>query len=537
MSAPFASLWPAWDARRVLAEDTDMLVVDKPAGVSTAPDAGRSDDAVSRLRAMLAAREGVAPERVYLAVHQRLERDTSGVLVLSRRKSANASLAVQFEKDAARRVYVAAVAGWPRGREGEAGARVAWRLLERVGDRALVELRPPRGGTAAVRAAVASVAGALGGAGAQAPAHRLLLHLHALTIEAPSTGRAVTFTAPIPRALTGWVRRADVLADDAALDEALHEAADRRYALAGDASTDAFRLANDAGDGVPGVTVDRYGDWALVQFYTPEATAARERVLDAVSRLGARGVYAKFRPRQANVLVDTRREDLAPARALRGEDAPGEFEVIEGGLRYRVRLGDGLSTGIFLDQRGNRRRVREASVGRSVLNLFAYTCPFTVAAAAGGAARTVSVDVSAGALAWGERNLAANGLAGPQHVFARSDVFGWLDGARARRDRFDLIILDPPSYSTTKEGSRFASASDYRSLAARVFPLIAPGGPLLACSNHRGIVRARLRRFLHEAARDAGRAVTQMRDLPDPEDFLPLPGHEVHLKSVLVTVG
>jgi 23S rRNA (cytosine1962-C5)-methyltransferase len=202
-----------------------------------------------------------------------------------------------------------------------------------------------------------------------------------------------------------------------------------------------------------------------------------------------------------------------------------------------VRLGDGLSTGIFLDQRANRRRVREMSAGLNVLNLFAYTCPFTVAAAAGGARSTTSVDVSAGALAWGAENLAENGLAGAAHRFATADVFGWLEGARARRDRFDLVILDPPSYSTTKDGSRFSSASDYRDLAALVLPLLAPGGRLLACSNHRGIVRAKLRRYLHEAARAAGCAVAQMRDLSDPTDFPPPPGHEVHLKSVLVTVG
>ena len=105
-----------------------------------------------------------------------------------------------------------------------------------------------------------------------------------------------------------------------------------------------------------------------------------------------------------------------------------------------------------------------------------------------------------------------------------------------RGEPFDLILLDPPSFATTKQ-SRFSASGDYVKLAALAFHALAPGGRLLACTNHRGIARSRFRRFLHEAARDSGREVVQMKDLPDPEDFPPEPGHEPHLKSVLVTVA
>ncbi len=97
------------------------------------------------------------------------------------------------------------------------------------------------------------------------------------------------------------------------------------------------------------------------------------------------------------------------------------------------------------------------------------------------------------------------------------------------------MILDPPSFATTKQ-TRFSAANDYRSLAALAMGVIAPGGRLLACTNHRGIVRAKLRRYLHEAAREAGRSVAQMKDLPDPVDFPPEPGREPAMKSVLVTL-
>src|SRR5206468_2036207 len=103
------------------------------------------------------------------------------------------------------------------------------------------------------------------------------------------------------------------------------------------------------------------------------------------------------------------------------------------------------------------------------------------------------------------------------------------------KEAFDFIVLDPPSFSTTKK-SRWSAASDYPELAAPCLRALAAGGKLLACTNHRGIPRVKLRRFLHEAARAAGRTMTQMKDLPDPSDFPPAPGEEPHLKSVLVTV-
>ncbi len=243
-----------------------------------------------------------------------------------------------------------------------------------------------------------------------------------------------------------------------------------------------------------------------------------------------------MRPKHASVIVDARREDFSPSAPVRGAAAPDEITVHELGLPYRVRLGDGLSTGVFLDQRENRRRVRDLSRGARVCNLFAYTGAFTVAAVSGGARSSVTVDVSAGAVAWARRNLDAVSADPAHHELVEADVLPWLARVGARGEPFDLILLDPPSFATTKQ-SRFSADGDYARLAALAFGALAPGGRLLACTNHRGIARARFRRFLHEAARDSAREVVQMKDLPDPEDFPPEPGHEPHLKSVLVTLA
>jgi 23S rRNA (cytosine1962-C5)-methyltransferase len=170
-----------------------------------------------------------------------------------------------------------------------------------------------------------------------------------------------------------------------------------------------------------------------------------------------------------------------------------------------------------------------------VLNLFAYTCGFTVAAAAGGARSTVSVDASKGALAWGRANLEENGLASPAHSFIDDDVFEWLKLAGKRGERFDLVVLDPPSYATTKT-SRFSASDDYADLVARVLALIAPGGRLLACTNHRATSVRQFRKRMHEASRLAARPAVQVKDLPAPTDFPAPLGSDPHLKTLMITV-
>ncbi len=549
-------LFAPWRDAWTLHDDGDVIVVDKPFGVSThAPDPARRDDVVSRLQRHLAARDGGRPEDVYLGVHQRLDRDTSGVLVFARAKAANKGLADAFEQRRASKTYVAVVTGRPPPNRGTfthdllpaddglmravppspRPPRAAQRAITRFeklashGDRHLLALSPETGRTHQLRVQCAAEGMPIAGDASYggAPALRLMLHARDLTLTHPTRGQRVTWSAPVPRALA---RFAEGLDDDTSLADRLRAAADRRLAIADDAGTTAFRLAHD-GDGVD-APVDLYGAFAVVNF---RGATIDDAMLDAVASLGVAGVYAKLRPKHASTVVDPRREDVAPAHALRGDDAPEEFEVTEGGCRYLVRLGDGLSTGIFLDQRENRRRLRELARGRSVLNLFAYTCPFTVAAAMGGAARTVSVDVSAAVIERGRANLRLNGFDGPEHVLVAADVFGWLEGARGRRDRFDLVVLDPPSYATTRT-SRFSAESDYRDLAKRVFGVVAPGGTLAAFTNHKGIPRMKLRRWLYEAAREAGTEVVKLRDLPPPADFPPAPGEEPHLKGLLATV-
>ena len=528
LPSPLAPLWPSWQTEWIRHQDADLLAIDKPAGMASQPDApGQRDDACSRLGAWLGEHEGAAAA---LGIVQRLDRLASGLVVYGRSKRATRTLGEAFNRGVPRS-YLCGLEGL--GRLDALGSRAGLRhrVLDRSGPRLLVEITTAHR-RHRIREQLAELGAPLGGdvANGGPPAPRLMLHLGALALSHPADGRPLALSSPPPGAFAAWLRAgADVTSDAPSLALGLRAAAGRRFALARQPDTDTFRLCHGAGDGVPGVTVDRYGDWLVAGLVEP-ATERRELVLDALASLGARGVYLKLPPRSARRLEPAQLGELAPPLPVRGEPAPALFEVREHGLRFGVSLGDGLSTGLFLDQRANRQRVRAAAHGRRVLNLFAYSGSFTVAAIAGRAAATVTVDVSRKALDRAASNIAALGAQPGDHRLERADAAEWLERAARRGERFDLVVLDPPSFATTKH-ARFAAAEDFGRLASSCLRCLAPGGQLLACTNHRGLRHGRLAEQLAGLAAALGCRVRRLEHLPAPVDFPPPPGEECHLKA------
>ncbi len=227
-------------------------------------------------------------------------------------------------------------------------------------------------------------------------------------------------------------------------------------------ATSVFRLANEEGDGLTGLSVDYYAGWVVASFSGDLGGSAENkgRVLDALAAFGFDGVYEKTRPKHASALSDSDREAMAPALPSRGGPAASPLAVMEEGVPFLVRLDAGLATGFYADQRKNRRRVRAHAAGRRVLNLFSYTCSFSVVAALGGASRTVSVDASASALERGRESFAHARIDLAAHDFVAMDARAFLERAQRKGDRFDLVILDPPSFGTAK-GGRFSIADGF----------------------------------------------------------------------------
>lgn len=223
--------------------------------------------------------------------------------------------------------------------------------------------------------------------------------------------------------------------------------------------------------------------WLVVQEYQAPAAIPEETVRKRRSEALAGLVVATEVPAD-HVHLRTRR------RVKRGEqytkrDERGVFHVVgEAGLRFRVNFEDYLDTGLFLDHRITRARLREVASGQRFLNLFAYTGTATVYAAAGGARSTTTVDLSATYLEWAQANLALNGFVGPQHRFERADVREWLLEAARRGERFDLIFCDPPTFSNSKrmEGV-FDVQRDHAALIEACMAVLAPGGRLIFSTN------------------------------------------------------
>ena len=317
------------------------------------------------------------------------------------------------------------------------------------------------------------------------------------------------------------------------LRDKLEAAWQRRAPLRDAPDTNAYRLLNRAADGFPELAVDRYDDVLVANVYSAGATLRPPaEALEALAeRVGARAVYVKYRPVQASVLDEDARGELAPSVPVLGQ-AVDRVVVRENGLHFEVRPAEGLSTGLFLDMREARAFVRANAAGQTVLNCFAYTCGFGVAALKGGAARALNLDVSRRHLDWGERNMRLNGFQPPRTDFLAGDVFDWLRRFAKRGQKFDVVIVDPPSYSTTRT-TRFSVERDAGRLAALAASVVQPGGTLIACTNHWELsltaFLAKLRSGL------AGFPAKIVRTVHEPAvDFPVAPGAQPYLKVVIV---
>jgi len=278
----------------------------------------------------------------------------------------------------------------------------------------------------------------------------------------------------------------------------LERAVARREPLFQDSGTTAFRLVNGAADGFPGFMVDRYAEVLVAHLYEGEKQQVPLEVLSRLARqAGAEAVYIKRRPKQASNVKSVQLETLAPGKPVWGREIP-EIQILENGLHYRIRPGDGLSTGLFLDMREGRQTIREMSRGKTVLNCFAYACGFALAGLRGDARRVLNLDLSRRYLDWGMENLRLNGMEPDPHDFVSGDVFDWLNRFGRRKETFNIVILDPPSYSTSK-GRRFSVEKDYEELLRLAVPATTSGGIILAAMNTHHISEERFLKQLRPA--------------------------------------
>jgi 23S rRNA (cytosine1962-C5)-methyltransferase len=293
----------------------------------------------------------------------------------------------------------------------------------------------------------------------------------------------------------------------------LARAAESRAALTSGEGPPGVRLVNAESDGLPGIIVDRYGEYLVVQFLTTGAEYWKAAVVEALSRLdGVGGIYERSD-------ADVREKEGLPklAGVLAGAEPPDLVEIREGSCRFLVDVKRGHKTGFYLDQRENRGMTAEYARGGVVLNCFSYSGGFGIAALAAGAVTATNVDSSAPALDLARRNAELNNIDESMLENVEGDAFTvmrrWRDEGRV----FDLVVLDPPKFADSKANLSRASRG-YKDINLLAFKLLGPGGILFtfSCS---GLMSPELfQKIVSDAALDAGCEAQIIRRLGQASD-------------------
>jgi 23S rRNA (cytosine1962-C5)-methyltransferase len=535
----------------VIFEDEHLLVANKPAGLNThAPDPYAGEGLYDWLRH----RE---PRWARIGIVQRLDKETSGVIVFPKTPEAKRSLTDQFTRHTTGKKYllvtdrplrqatVTAVSELVR-----TGDRYASRPLRSGGERAetrftvlgpitpeevrqndkrtcqLIQAEPVTGRTHQIRVHAQEhgfpILGDVLYGGTSAA--RVFLHAAELSLRHPVTDEPLMFTAK-PQ-----------FADEPRLR--------LRHTLIDPSETDAFRLIHGSADGRPGWYVDRLGEFLLSQSERP-LDAEQEAVLKG---LPCRGAYHKLLARE----LRGRASAEASPQHVTGEASPERFNVRENGVSFELSFQEGYSVGLFLDQRDNRRRLLTGHVAADIplyesqisdrkseirlLNLFAYTCGFSVCAAKAGV-HTTSIDLARKSVEWGKRNFAINGLDPAGHDFIYGDAFDWLRRLGKKGRSFDIILLDPPTFSRSKEHGTFQVEKDLGRLVAAALPLLTKNGALFASCNTADWPPPAFLAAIEKACATAGRRIVQQHYVPQPPDF-PISREEpAYLKTVWLRIA
>lgn len=275
--------------------------------------------------------------------------------------------------------------------------------------------------------------------------------------------------------------------------------------------TNAMRLINGQGDGLPGIALDRFHRHFLIQTYSCRPAVDPSLLAETIqSHFPADFIILKNRTLPADQCAKLTKVHLAKTGS--------QTEVLEHGLRFSVDLNDAVNPGLFLDMRSNRLRVAQRAKGRKVLNTFAYTCAFGAYAYYLGACTVVNVDISRKYLDWGKKNYALNGLPVKAEEFVTADCAAYLRGAAKWKNTFDVIILDPPSFARHR-GHVFTVKTQLPRLISASLRVLNPGGTLFVSANHSEISPAHLERWLRQAALSTSRDLERTEPLGQGRDF------------------
>ena len=303
----------------------------------------------------------------------------------------------------------------------------------------------------------------------------------------------------------------------------LQAAIDRRKPLR--RYTNALRLVNGLGDGLAGLVLEQYSRHFAAHIFQKKWFSEEKALAGFVkARFDARYMIVKDRTEPVSS-----GPEAIEARVLIENDA-SDTTVLENGLKFSVDLNDAVNSGLFLDMRHNRKVVSRLAKGRKVLNCFAYTCSFGVYCLSGGSSSVVNVDISRKSLSRGRLNYELNRLSYAQNEFIRADANHYLKRVLAKDNRFDLIVLDPPSFSRY-DGKTFSVKKDLAQLIALAIKALNPGGFLFVSTNFSELSYDNLEDMLRAAA--IPRRIKTITRMGQDEDF---PGSGLTRESYLAAL-
>ncbi len=315
-----------------------------------------------------------------------------------------------------------------------------------------------------------------------------------------------------------------------ALERRIAEAISLREKMFDRVHTNCYRLINAEGDGLPGLIVDIYDEFAVIQVNTHGMERLKPFIVkQLIAKLKLRGIYERSHS------AARRHEGLSDAQGALLGDCPKDLLVKENGLSFLVSIEEGQKTGFFLDQREMRQLIARLSKNKRVLNCFSYTGGFSLFALKGGATHVTSVDSSEEACRYALENTQLNHIPLAQHEVVHDDVFDYLKNCPTH---FDLVILDPPAFAKKRQDINDACRG-YKEINRRVFQLLPPDSYLITCSCSHFIDENLFQQLVFQAAIEAGReAAICCRHIQAPDHPVSLfhPEGE-YLKSLVLHVN
>ncbi|MGY1464233.1 class I SAM-dependent rRNA methyltransferase [Bacillus toyonensis] len=277
--------------------------------------------------------------------------------------------------------------------------------------------------------------------------------------------------------------------------------------------TTAFRVLNGEGDGLGGLIIDYYDGYYVVSWYSEGIYTFRDEIIVALQKVANfKGIYEKKR-------FDTKGKYIEGDDFVAGER--GEFPLIvkENGVNFAVYLNDGAMVGVFLDQRNVRKQIRDTyAQGRTVLNMFSYTGAFSVFAALGGATKTTSVDLANRSLSKTIEQFSVNEIDYEAQDIIVEDVFLYFKYAAKKKMKFDMVVLDPPSFARSKKYT-FSAAKDYKNLLKETIAITENNGIIVASTNCSAFDMKKFKGFIDTAFKEMNGKYKILEEHSLPEDF------------------